>query len=127
MGVEFKTKGDWNITLNFLKKDRDTELISTLRKYGKQGVTVLSDATPKDTGLTASSWSYEIWTDRKGNYKLYWTNSNLAQPGMPIALLIQYGHGTRYGTYVQGVDYINPALKPIFEKMANDLWGEVNI
>lgn len=127
MGVSFKSKGDWNITLNFLKKDRDTEFISTLRKYGKYGVTVLSDATPKDTGLTASSWSYEIWTDGKGDYKLYWTNSNLAEPGMPIALLIQYGHATRHGTYVQGVDYINPALKPIFEKMANDLWGEVNI
>lgn len=127
MGVTFSSKGDWNLTLNFLKKNRDTEFISILRKYGKQGVTALSDATPKDTGLTSTSWSYEIWTDGKGQYKLYWTNDNLAEPGMPIAILIQYGHSTKSGTYVQGVDYINPALKPIFDKMANDLWGEVNI
>lgn len=127
MGITFDSKGDWTSTLNFLKKDRNSRFTSILRKYGKAGVDALSDATPKDTGLTASSWSYEIWTDGKGNYKLYWTNSNLAEPGMPIAVLIQYGHATKSGAYVQGVDYINPALKPIFDKMAKDIWGEVNI
>lgn len=126
MGVVFKNKGDWNDTFSFLRRDRDSDFIRTLKKYGEKGVRALSEATPKDTGLTADSWDYEIWTDGKGEYKLYWTNSNLAEPGMPIAILIQYGHGTRNGTYVKGIDYINPALKYILEKLSQDLQKEVS-
>lgn len=126
MGVVFKNKGDWNDTFSFLRRDRDSDFIRTLKKYGEKGVRALSEATPKDTGLTADSWDYEIWTDGKGEYKLYWTNSNLAEPGMPIAILIQYGHATRNGTYVKGIDYINPALKYILEKLSQDLQKEVS-
>ena len=126
MGVVFKNKGDWNDTFSFLRSDRDSDFIRILKKYGEKGVRALSEATPKDTGLTAASWDYEIWTDGKGEYKLYWTNSNLAEPGMPIAILIQYGHGTKNGTYVKGVDYINPALKYILEKLSQDLQKEVS-
>lgn len=126
MGVVFKTKGDWNDTFSFLRRDRDSDFIRILKKYGEKGVRALSEATPKDTGLTADSWDYEIWTDGKGEYKLYWTNSNLAEPGMPIAILIQYGHATRNGSYVKGIDYINPALKYILEKLSQDLQKEVS-
>lgn len=126
MGVVFKNKGDWNDTFSFLRRDRDSDFVRTLKKYGEKGVRALSEATPKDTGLTADSWDYEIWTDGKGEYKLYWTNSNLAEPGMPIAILIQYGHATRSGTYVKGIDYINPALKYILEKLSQDLQKEVS-
>lgn len=127
MGFSFKSKGDWNSTLSFLRKDRDSDFIKILNKYGKKGVVALGDATPKKTGLTARSWGYEIWTDGKGTYRLIFTNSNLAEPGMPVAILIQYGHGTKSGTYVQGVDYINPALKPIFDKLSEDIQSEVSI
>lgn len=126
MGVVFKNKGDWNDTFSFLRRDRDSDFIRILKKYGEKGVRALSEATPKDTGLTADSWDYEIWTDGKGEYKLYWTNSNLAEPGMPIAILIQYGHATRNGSYVKGIDYINPALKYILEKLSQDLQKEVS-
>lgn len=98
-------------------------LESILKKYGEQGVKALSEATPKDTGKTAASWSYKISNTSKG-FKLDWTNSNTNQ-GVNIALIIQYGHGTSTGAYVQGRDYINPALKPIFDEIANAVWKEV--
>lgn len=124
LGILFKSKGDWNKTTNFLNRNKSIDNTRILAKYGKKGVLALSSATPKDTGLTAASWDYEIIKTNDG-VKLVWTNSNLAEPGMPIAILIQYGHATKRGSYVQGVDYINPALKPIFEEMAQELWNEV--
>jgi len=97
--------------------------MSTLDKYGKQGVTALSQATPKDSGLTATSWSYTI-SRSNGTIAIEWNNSNI-QNGCPIAVILQYGHGTGNGGYVQGRDYINPAMRPVFDKILDDMWKEV--
>lgn len=102
-------------------KKRDARRI--LNKYGQKGVDLLRQATPKRTGKTAASWSYEI-SETKGRYEIVWLNSNINK-GVNIALIIQYGHGTRQGAYVKGVDYINPVLQDVFEEMAEDLWKEV--
>lgn len=94
-----------------------------LKKYGEKGVAALKNATPKRTGATANAWDYKIV--RKGNsISLIWTNSN-APYGVPVAIMIQYGHATRGGSYVQGIDYINPALRPIFDDILKEIDGEV--
>lgn len=121
--IQFKQKGDFSKTENFLKKLRKLDLDSVLDKYGKLGVDALSKATPVDTGKTAASWDYKI-DKGKGVVTITWTNSNVNN-GVPIALLIQYGHGTGTGGYVQGIDYIKPAIRPIFDELANALWEEV--
>ena len=121
--IQFKQKGDFSKTENFLKKLRKLDLDSVLDKYGKLGVDALSKATPVDTGKTAASWDYKI-DKGKGVVTITWTNSNVNN-GVPIALLIQYGHGTGTGGYVQGRDYIKPAIRPIFDELANALWEEV--
>lgn len=124
MSIFFKQKGDWDKTTKSLMNMKERRFYSKLIKYGEKGVKALMEATPKDTGLTAFSWDYEIqWT--KGSFQINWTNSNLADAGTPIALLIQYGHGTKNGGWVLGRDYINPALTPIFDKIANEAWKEV--
>lgn len=119
----FEAKGDWKKTNDFLHKMLRRDVVSILKKYGKIGVGRLIEYTPKDTGETAMSWNFRIDKLRDG-YKLVWTNSNLSD-GIPIAMLIQYGHGTRGGTFVEGIDYINPALRPVFEDIAEELWKEV--
>lgn len=121
--IQFKQKGDFSKTENFLKKLRKLDLDSVLDKYGKLGVDALSKATPVDTGKTAASWDYKI-DKGKGVVTITWTNSNVNN-GVPIALLIQYGHGTGTGGYVQGIDYIKPAIRPIFDELAKALWEEV--
>lgn len=121
--VNLKVSGSMKNFENFLFMDREKKLYRLLTNYGKQGVELLKEATPVDTGKTASSWQYEI-TVAPGRVRLYWTNSNVKR-GLPIALLIQYGHATRGGTYVEGIDYINPALAPIFDEMADKIWKEV--
>ena len=121
--IQFKQKGDFSKTENFLKKLRKLDLDSVLDKYGKLGVQALASATPVETGKTAASWDYKI-EKGKGVVTITWTNSNVNN-GVPIALLIQYGHGTGTGGYVQGIDYIKPAIRPIFDELANALWEEV--
>jgi len=97
----------------------------TLEKYGAQGVAALQAATPVDSGETREGWYYEV-VKGKGYFAIHWYNSHVVEPGtIPVAILIQYGHGTRSGGYVQGVDYINPAMRPIFEAMADEMWREV--
>lgn len=98
---------------------------SIMAKYGKIGVERLSIATPKDTGETAASWSYDIIQTTDG-WQLVFNNSKVTRDGVPVAILLQYGHGLKNGSYVRGIDFINPALKPVFEKMAEELWNEVN-
>lgn len=126
MKVNFVQHGDFNHIEKFLTKaikiQKLTDVI--LRKYGARGVTALQNLTPKDTGKTAASWSYEIVHDGKGKSSIVWKNSNV-NDGQIIALLIQYGHGTRQGAYVEGIDYINPAVGSIFTNMAKDIWKEV--
>lgn len=124
MGVSFSGKGNFDKTVDFMHRMKDAKYLSRLDKYGKIGVSELEKATPRRTGLTAASWNYEITKDHNG-YNIYWTNSNLAEEGMPVVLLLQYGHGTANGGYVQGIDFINPALKPVFEAIADQAWKEM--
>lgn len=121
--IVVKHKGNFNKTERFLQRARKTDILSILDRYGQMGVEALRNATPFDTGMTAASWGYEIEYARRG-YSITWTNSNV-QDGVPIAILLQYGHGTRNGGYVQGRDYINPALAPIFDAIAEEAWKEV--
>lgn len=122
--VGWSTKGEWTKTEKFLMHIPVIGWRMILDKYGKRGVEALKAATPIDSGKTAASWSYEI--EKTGNgYSIHWNNSN-TNKGAKIAILLQYGHGTGTGGYVQGVDYINPALNSIFTEMANEAWKEVN-
>lgn len=122
--VVMKQSGSLKNFEGFLYKNRKRRLYQLLNEYGKQGVELLRDATPVDTGKTATGWDYEIEVSSQG-VSLYWVNNNVNE-GVPIAILIQYGHATRSGSYVKGVDYINPALRPLFESMATKLWKEVS-
>jgi hypothetical protein len=118
-----RQKGDFSKLTRYLMKTKEAIKISDLERYGKEGVAALASATPVDTGLTASSWYYEIdRTDTSASISFY--NSNI-QNGIPIAIILQYGHGTRNGGWVQGRDYINPAIAPIFDKIAEKAWREV--
>lgn len=121
--ITISSKGDFSKTLNFLQKAANIRKVIRLEKYGKMGVDALAQATPKDTGETASSWGYEI-TETDGSLSIVWTNSH-KNNGVPIAIILQYGHATGTGGYVQGIDYINPALRPIFEQIADEAWKEV--
>lgn len=124
--VRFKNKGDFSKTFKWMHNHMTKSWVKVLQKYGEMGVQALSEATPKDTGETAASWSYEIVNDRDhGNVSIIWTNSHVEKGYANIALLLQYGHGTRNGGYVQGRDYINPALAPVFDEMAKAVWEEV--
>lgn len=121
--ITFKSRGNWDITTRFLERAKKGINIRSLDKYGRQGIAALRSATPVDTGLTSQSWYYQI-TQKKGLVEIVFLNSNV-QNGIPIAIILQYGHGTRNGGYVQGRDYINPAIQPIFDKIVEDAWREV--
>lgn len=122
--ITFTHKGNFEKTDKFLKKINSKKLFSKLDKYGKEGVDALRNATPKDTGLTANSWTYKVSVS-SNVCSITWSNSNMNK-GVPIALVLQYGHVTGTGGYVQGIDYINPAMKPIFDKILFDVWKEVS-
>lgn len=122
--ITFKHKGDFKHTENFFQRVRNAGFLKNLDKYGSEGVAALASATPIDSGKTAASWGYEIKRNSEGSYSIVWTNSNINN-GVLIAVLIQYGHGTRNGAYVQGRDYINPAIRPIFDRIAENAWREV--
>ena len=121
--IGFRMKGDFSNTKKYLQKVRQAVRRGVFDKYGREGVAALASATPVDTGLTASSWSYKIETGTSG-VSLLFLNSNI-QNGVPIAIILQYGHGTGTGGWVEGRDYINPAIQPVFDKMINEMWGEV--
>lgn len=118
-----ETKGSFIGTRRFLKRVSDSKVRGILNRYGQMGVEALSSATPKDSGKTASSWGYNVKM-QSGSAVLSWTNSN-TNKGVNIAIILQYGHGTGTGGYVQGRDYINPAMRPVFDKIVDDLWKEV--
>ena len=124
MIIEIKQKGNFSKTLLFFEKLRHIIKQGKFDKFGQAGVAVLQEATPKDSGLTAASWDYHITYDTT-RVIVTWTNSNVTNEGTPIAILIQYGHGTKNGGYVEGVDYINPALNPAFQAIADEAWEEV--
>lgn len=121
--IKFKQRGNFNNTERFFKRAQKMDFFRNLEKYAREGVTALASATPVDSGTTAASWGYEI-QKRHGKVSIYWTNSNINN-GVPIAVILQYGHGTNNGRYVQGRDYINPAIRPIFDKIAENAWKEV--
>lgn len=125
MKVTISHKGNFKRTNSFLFKTSHKNYRFILEKYGAMGVQALSEATPKATGKTASSWDYNVEV-KKGKYTINWTNSNIVN-SVPIALIIQYGHATGNGGYVEGIDYINPALKPVFDRLAKEAWKEVTI
>lgn len=120
--ITFSQKGDFSKTYSFLKKAQKLD-ISGLEAYGKRGVEALSDATPKDTGLTASSWSYAITNDGK-TVTISFSNSNV-QNGILIAVILRYGHATGNGGWIEGYDYISPAIQPIFDEIVDHAWKEV--
>lgn len=121
--ISFSNTGDFSKTLNFLGKASKGVTLSDLNRYGREGVNALSRSTPVDSGVTASSWAYKITTE-KGKTTISWLNSNKVK-GVPIAIILQYGHATKNGGWVQGRDYINSAIRPIFDKMADSAWKEV--
>ena len=123
--ISFRQKGDFSKTEKFLKKSFGKNYRSILERYARQGVEALSANTPKESGLTAISWDYEIiQNDEAGTISIVWNNYHVNK-GINIAIILQYGHATRNGGYVEGRDYINPALQPIFDKMAEAAWREV--
>lgn len=122
--ITFEQKGDWSKTTKFLERAREVARISALDKYGKAGAQALREATPRDTGKTADSWNYKIVQGRDG-IRIIWENSNTTENGIPIVVLIHYGHMTGTGAYVEGRDFINPALQPIFDAIARDTWKEL--
>ena len=121
--IRFRQKGDFSKLTRFLEKAKEAVRLGDLDKYGREGVAALASATPVDSGLTANSWYYEI-EHSNGSVKLVFKNSNI-QNGVPIAIILQYGHGTGTGGWVQGRDYINPAIQPIFDRIADSAWREV--
>lgn len=121
--IMFKQHGNLNKTEKFLTHNQRLEYMKILDKYGREGVMALRIATPVDSGETAGSWDYQIRIFGNSS-SIQWINTNVVD-GVPIAIILQYGHATRNGGYVQGHDYINPALKPIFDRLAEEAWREV--
>lgn len=121
--ISFTQRGSFNNFERFLRRSQSMDIRSIVEPYAKQGVEALRAATPVDTGLTAESWGYEIETNGD-TVTIRWTNSNI-ENGFPVAVMLQYGHGTGTGGYVQGRDYINPALRPIFDEIADGVWKVV--
>ena len=121
--ITFKHKGDFSNLTRFLERAKEVVHMGDLDKYGRAGVEALASATPVDSGETANSWYYEIMNSN-GSAKITFNNSNI-QNGVPIAIILQYGHGTGTGGWVEGRDYINPAIQPIFDEIANNAWREV--
>lgn len=123
--ITFSHKGDFSRTNKFFERALNVVKLGELDKYGRQGVEALAAATPKDTGKTADSWKYEI-TRSNGSATISWYNTN-ENKGVNIAVILQYGHGTRNGGYVRGRDYINPAIQPLFDQIAETAWKEITI
>lgn len=121
--IRFKQKGDFSKLTNYLEKTLEKYNFGILHKYGKKGVELLAEATPKRTGLTAASWKYEV-ENKEGIAKIIFSNTNI-QNGVNIALILQYGHGTSRGGWVQGRDYINPVIQPLFDELVNETINEL--
>ena len=121
--ISITLKGDFKNLTGFLERAKSTFNIGELDRYGREGVAALASATPVNTGLTAQSWYYKI-KHENGSVTISFHNSNI-QNGVPIAIILQYGHATGNGGWVEGRDYINPAIRPLFDKIANEAWKEV--
>lgn len=125
--ISVKHKGSFANLERFLNKNKHLDIDHYLVMFGQKGVDALANATPRDTGLTADSWRYEIKKDTLNQtITVTWLNDNVVDEWFNVALMLQYGHGTRTGVWVEGIDYINPAIKSIFDEMAEEIWKEVN-
>lgn len=126
--ITLTNHGDLKLTDKFLKTIATPWFVKKLKKYGEMGVKALMENTPIDTGKTAASWGYEI-VKKDGVYSIIWTNDNLSEGdhGAPVVVLLYYGHITKTGGYVEGRDFISPAMRPVFDKIANDAWKEMNV
>lgn len=122
--INVNASGSFNKTEKFLKTINSKKIFSSLDRLGQDGVDALSSATPVETGLLSTSWDYYI-IDKVGKKGIVWTNTNI-ENGIPVAILIQYGHATKDGGLVEGLDYINPAIQPVFDKIVTTVWKEVN-
>lgn len=123
VSVSFTHSGDLNRTTAFLESMQRLDILRTISRYGQEGVNALASATPVDTGLAASSWSYGVQQTR-GGFSIAWSNYDI-ENGFPVVIMLQYGYGTGTGGFVQGRDFINPAIRPIFDRIANDVWKVV--
>ena len=121
--ISFRQRGDFSKTTRYLERVKEAIHLGLLDKYGREGVVALSSATPVESGLTASSWYYEI-DNKSGSAAITFYNSHVNE-GVPIAIILQYGHGTGTGGWVEGRDYINPAIQPVFDRLADEAWKEV--
>lgn len=121
--ITFRHRGDLSKTTGFLKRAKELNVLRILNKYGREGVAALASATPIDSGETSNSWYYEVRA-ASGSAKLTFLNSHVNK-GVPIAIILQYGHGTGTGGWVQGRDYINPAVRPVFDRIVEEAWREV--
>ena len=122
--ITFEHQGNFENTNRFLTKMRREEIFDALNVFGTMGVNALASVTPVDTGYTASSWNFEI--EKTGrSYSIIWTNQHIIPGHAPLIIMLQYGHGTGTGGSVQGRDFINPAIQPIFDAIANSVWREV--
>lgn len=121
--IEITQSGTFDKSIKFLHFLYNKEFLKNLDSHARDGVNALSNATPVDTGETARSWYYEIFTS-PNKIRIVWSNTNMAD-GVPVAILVQYGHATRTGYWVEGKDFINPAIRPIFDQIAEDIWNEV--
>lgn len=121
--ITIESKGSFKKTESFLSVISKQTLFRSLERYGREGVSALQSSTPSESGLTATSWNYEV-SSSKGSHSITWLNTNVVD-GVPVVILLQYGHGTGTGGYINGQDFINPTLKPIFDKIANDVWKAV--
>lgn len=122
--MQITSKGDFSKTTKFLEKIRRNEVFENLDRYGEMGVAALSQATPKETGESATSWKFRTVKTRN-SVEIHWYNTHVNDHGTPIAVLVQYGHGTGTGGYVQGRDFINPAMRPLFDRFVNEIWEKV--
>lgn len=122
--ISVTTKGDFKNFNKFVKHMSRRDYLKIVERYARMGVEALSEATPIDTGETASLWDYKIYTTNRST-KIVWTNDNITRDGTPIPILLQFGHATKDGGYVEGIDFINPALAPVFKKMVEQVWKEV--
>lgn len=121
--IKINHKGNFNKTTYFFDRSIKGDYLKIIRKYAEEGVLELRKKTPKDTGKTSLAWTYEI-IQSKNSIIIYWNNDNIVD-GVPIAIILQYGHVTKNDGYIDGIDYINPAIQPIYKKMIKELWGEV--
>lgn len=122
--IAIRHKGSFKRISTSLDKMAALKITAILDKYGAKGVSALSSVTPKDSGETANSWSYSVTVTKKG-YAINWSNSNNTPDGIPIVILLQYGHATKDGGYIKGIDFINPAMKPILQEISADIWKEI--